>query len=164
MAVDLANVRDKGPLGAVATLALLRADELIRKGHPARLADDYDFKFVEGAQEPALAPDTRAEFDRLRAEADAWKARRDAFMLPKLRAGRHSDTDPTFWQGWNDGPPIQLSHHWIAETFGAAIPWTWVTLGFVVVGIVLAGALASLALILRAGLRWIVRWRSAVSR
>ena len=105
------NLAERG-LGAVASLALLRADELVASGRKPRLQDNMDFKMVDGVQTPSLAAGTRREFVRLRAEADEWQARRTAFMLARLRAGRHPDTDPAFWAGWTDGAPPEVHDTW----------------------------------------------------
>jgi hypothetical protein len=45
-----------------------------------------------------------AVFAKLRAEADAWQAARTAFMMSRLKEGRHPDTDPRFWEGYTERP------------------------------------------------------------
>jgi hypothetical protein len=48
----------------------------------------------------------RSVYDRLRAEAEVYQQRRTDYMMQRLQAGRHPDTDPTFWNEWHDaGPP-----------------------------------------------------------
>jgi hypothetical protein len=63
-----------------------------------------------------LGAGTRAEadyqFHRLRAEADAWQKNREAYMMPRLRAGRHPDTDPAFWADYHDPGPPSLRSPW----------------------------------------------------
>ncbi len=49
-----------------------------------------------------------ADFVELRAEADAWHAKRDAFMNERLEQGRHPDTDPHFWDGYAERPAPEL--------------------------------------------------------
>lgn len=151
MAVDLAAMSSRRPrLGAVATLALMRADELEAAGHKARLPKDEEFRFVEGAQSNSLRDDTRGEFVRLRREADAWQARRNAFMLARLKAGRHPDTDPVFWRGWADTPPPEVRSGWIARTFGRVTPWPIGALSFLVGVVCLLVPLGGLLLLVRA--------------
>jgi hypothetical protein len=55
-----------------------------------------DFVMAETLLDPA--------FVKLRAEADAWHAARTAFMMERLEAGRHPDTDPHFWDGYTERP------------------------------------------------------------
>jgi hypothetical protein len=76
------------------------------------------------ANPPADIPDASADagpppwsidsnYVRLRTEADAWQARRTAYMMERLTAGRHPDTDPTFWADWTDpGPPKLIDKPW----------------------------------------------------
>ena len=97
-------------LGAVGVAASERADELARRGAKVRLDPKSAFYGIGRIQEiGALQADTRTQFVRLRAEADAWQSRRTEFMLTRMRAGRHPDTDAAFWQGWRDGesPTVQ---------------------------------------------------------
>ncbi len=65
--------------------------------------------------------DMMAFYKSLRQEADDWQARRTTFMLERLNAGRHPDTDPTFWNGWDDGAPPSLhsanSSYWNSSDF-----------------------------------------------
>jgi hypothetical protein len=44
----------------------------------------------------------------LRAEADDWIAKRNDFMMTKLKLGNHPDTDADFWQGYVDTPMPKL--------------------------------------------------------
>jgi hypothetical protein len=116
---------------SVALLAALRADELIDAGRrsldpnaptdPAELKDRmrigmsrglYDRKNDKVIAEESAGPQNKegveATFAALRAEADAWHKARLAFMLPRLEAGRHPNTDPTFWQGYVEAPPPSI--------------------------------------------------------
>jgi len=58
-------------------------------------------------------------FLKLRAEADAWHAARDAFMMSRLRAGRHPDTDPSFWRGYTERPASGLPTKSVPEAYRA---------------------------------------------
>lgn len=118
LATDLGDYRESHPrLGAVATLAIDRAEELEKAGKKGKL----DFYMISGAQQGFVAEDTRQEFVRLRKEADDWQARRTTFMLERLKTGRHPDTDPTFWEGWVDGPKPEIHGNWFLNRWG--YPW-----------------------------------------
>ena len=46
------------------------------------------------------------QYRELRRESDAYQSKRTAYMMARLQAGRHPDTDPTFWEDYKDpGPP-----------------------------------------------------------
>lgn len=46
------------------------------------------------------------QYKELRAEAEDYQKRRTTYMMARLNAGRHPDTDKTFWNEWKDsGPP-----------------------------------------------------------
>jgi hypothetical protein len=55
-----------------------------------------DFVMAETLLDPA--------YKQFRAEADAWQEARTAFMMERLKAGRHPDTDPQFWNGYTERP------------------------------------------------------------
>jgi hypothetical protein len=59
-----------------------------------------DFVAAEKLLDPA--------FVKLRAEADLWQAARTAFMMKRLKEGRHPDTDPHFWDGYTERPAPTL--------------------------------------------------------
>jgi hypothetical protein len=97
-----------GGRNTLAYLAWLRCRELIDAGKGSMLPDvpkgealkamlpRPDFVMAEKLLDPA--------FVKLRAEADSWQAARTAFMMERLRAGRHPDTDPHFWDGYTERP------------------------------------------------------------
>lgn len=47
-------------------------------------------------------------YKTLRAEADEWQAQRTAYMMRRLKAGRHPDWDKTFWNEWQEPPAPSL--------------------------------------------------------
>lgn len=63
---------------------------------------------VEESAGSQYEEELRAVYAKLRAEADAWHEARLTFMLPRLEAGRHPDTDPTFWQGYVEAAPPSI--------------------------------------------------------
>ena len=89
-------------------LALLRAQELLQKGHPsvggldqqqllrARMANEGVGQAVNRANFAALD----ALFQDLRGEAEGWNVARQNWMLARLRGGAHPDTDAQFWNGY----------------------------------------------------------------
>jgi hypothetical protein len=48
------------------------------------------------------------DYHRLRAAADKWHGERTKYMMDRLEAGRHPDTDPTFWADYKDSSPPPL--------------------------------------------------------
>ncbi len=86
-------------------LASLRTSDLIRNGH-SFLIPDTNSIFL--ANQRIQNEEDRGIYTSLRKEADDWQAKRLAYMMPLLKAGRHPDTDPHFWDKWHDpGPPRQ---------------------------------------------------------
>ena len=99
----------------LAYLAWLRGMELIDEGHTSLLPDAPRGEALKARISAPASVDTdhthtnlKTTFANLRAEADAWHAARSAFMLKRLKAGRHPDTDPHFWDGYSE-PPAPLS-------------------------------------------------------
>lgn len=111
-------------LGAFAKMAIFRAQELEKAGRKGRLDFGSD-EMVAGAQIGTLEYDTREEYDRLRALSDEWQRRRTKFMLARLEKGRHPDTDPHFWDGWDDQPKIAIERPWRLHFAGMYLlsPW-----------------------------------------
>jgi tetratricopeptide (TPR) repeat protein len=145
---------ERGPEGGrntLAYLAWLRCMELIDAGKVSMLPDapkGQDLKpllprpvFVE--------PDNILEsaFRKLRAEAEAWHAARTAFMMSRLKEGRHPDTDPRFWDGYTERPAPSLPTQSISEAYEARRALRerlslLTVIGVPVLAIVLAGLLA----------------------
>ena len=101
----------------VGHLAGLRAVELFKDGGVSMLPDfNKDLPSMAPYIDSMIMPMPRYQrnpkidqmFVKLRANADAWEANRDAFMLAKLKAGKHPDTDPDFWQGYVEVPRVDI--------------------------------------------------------
>ncbi|HTE20506.1 MAG TPA: hypothetical protein VK689_19240, partial [Armatimonadota bacterium] len=60
------------------------------------------------------------EYQELRREADARHRLRTEFMLARLQAGRHPDTDPGFWSGYRDPRRPALSDYSPSRAWAAA--------------------------------------------
>lgn len=86
----------------------LRERELLGAGKKA-FADDWEVPW-ERLQEYREGDKVVSEFKRLRAEADEWNRVRTDFMMARLRAGRHPDSDPHFWDGYVSKPAPQVEY------------------------------------------------------
>lgn len=99
----------------VAYLARLRACELVDQGKRPFGLKDYtqdDIKLYlreEGRPGLRIQREQKAWVESiypgLRKEAEEWQAKRTDYMLARLHAGSHPDTDPAFWRDYKDTPP-----------------------------------------------------------
>ncbi|HEY3332088.1 MAG TPA: hypothetical protein VGK19_18815 [Capsulimonadaceae bacterium] len=101
-------------------LAALRSDELSSKGGISLSEKFGAIKYVPRDRD-GLKDENTPVYRKLRAEADAWQARRAAYMMTRLQAGRHPDTDPTFWREWHDSGPPSIPM--------PPMRWLWLALG-----------------------------------
>lgn len=124
----LAGQLNKRGDAKVAYLAELRCHELIRAGKkslfegaklpeaPHRSGEDY---LITPASRHWLGitnqDNIATKFKELRTEAESWQAARTAFMEARLKAGHHPDTDPHFWDGYQDSPAPSLDIPWSKE-------------------------------------------------
>jgi hypothetical protein len=103
--------------GTVAGLAGLRVQEL-RKAGRTSFNEALDIRIRMGGWFPLQEPNysvLQRKYRELRAEAERWQRQREAFVLARLQAGRHPDTDPTFWSGWKEPQPPSLAPAWWEE-------------------------------------------------
>ncbi len=132
---------DKSDKGTLAYLAQLRRQEIQAAGGHT-LAPPADFYEVGELNEPNTQ-DLQRLYHHLRVEAEQWQQQRTAFMMPRLRAGRHPDTDPTFWQGYQNMPPPTLDIPWYTpagrQSDNRPAFWVWAS-AFSLIG--LAGLFA----------------------
>lgn len=63
------------------------------------------------------------KFTELRAEAESWQQARTAYMLVRLKAGRHPDTDSTFWKDYHPVPAPSLEIPESKEWRGNFMNW-----------------------------------------
>jgi hypothetical protein len=100
----------------IAYLAAARSQELARQGRRSlctgaptgeALAQLLKPKQISLMLYQDRYPELQKQYDKLRAEAEEFHLRRTAYMRERLKAGRHPDTDKTFWNEWHDaGPPM----------------------------------------------------------
>ena len=90
-------------------------------------------------------------YKKLRAEADSWQATRTAFMMARLKQGRHPDTDPTFWNGYKEAPAPSLPSQSVPDAFKAYMAYRqrFAVALFVIVPVLCIAAIASVSAILR---------------
>ena len=98
----------------MAYLAELRYSELLRNGrrslHPDandsdRDSDDLIYRlksFGHGEDGTVYTTDVENYFRQARENAQEWRDHRTAFMVEKLTAGFHPDTNPDFWDGYEE--------------------------------------------------------------
>lgn len=92
------------------TLARLRAEELLQGGANP-LSQELAAEWRSGKL-PLMGwmpgdielPYLEQSFRSLRRAADKYHAHRTEFMLERLKAGRHPDTDASFWDGYQEVP------------------------------------------------------------
>jgi hypothetical protein len=116
----------------LAYLAELRMFELVSEGRRSLMtrpgADAVEAREDARKWSPSLritgAKTTAEQFRQLRAEADRWQAERTAYMMERLREGRHPDIDPVFWKMWHPGPPPPLETDWRRDARENFDNWT----------------------------------------
>jgi hypothetical protein len=97
----------EGGRNSLSDLAVLRCRELIDAGKGSMLPGAPSGKALK---EELFYPgyvdrrELEVDFATLRADADSWHKARTAFMVERLKAGRHPDTDPGFWAGYREDP------------------------------------------------------------
>jgi hypothetical protein len=124
---------------SLAYLAQLRCGELIDAGSGSLLPGAPKGRALKEKVIPLVGyirgrPALADEYLALRAAANAWHAHRIAFMMARLQAGRHPDSDPQFWQGYSPPPPPRLSN-WRPED-----RWLLQALACLLMGVGLTGA------------------------
>lgn len=98
-------------------LVKLRCDELIDAGHRSLIPGSPTGGALKGVitvgetYQPPTDED-RVVYHRLRAEADDWQKKRADYMMARLAAGQHPDTDPTFWSEYHDAGPPPVTDSW----------------------------------------------------
>lgn len=117
----LTMLLSKNRKGRIARLAHNRCLELKKKGHGtfASSEDLPDDMLPYSDTEPEQQQWDNEQYLVLRQMADAEQKRRWDFMIPRLEAGRHPDTDPTFWSGFVEKkrPELKDPPFWLTGGF-----------------------------------------------
>jgi tetratricopeptide (TPR) repeat protein len=157
--------RPEGGRNSLAYLAWLRCHELIEAGKGSMLPDApkgealksrlFRPGFVDADEllDPA--------FRKLREEADAWQSARNAFMMRRLKEGRHPDSDPGFWNGYTEQPAPGLPTKSVPEDFSERLELRQRTMLSVIIGV---PALAASLLVIRSAKARRRRARQAKAR
>lgn len=141
-------------------LALLRCRELVQNGkkslsglQQADIQQNLNYSDLEdwgiGINE-TNKPTLDNLFVTLRNDADGAYLRRLEWMVPRLNASRHPDTDAKFWNGWKPAPAPQLDVKWFSQRTGRyegdvlRADWNELASAFSVLGGVLAFSLVML--------------------
>ncbi len=104
----LATVSDQDGDSAISTLAAERVKELWDQGKRSLIADAR-LKDLMPSNRNLNASDVVKDYPRLRNNADQWGREREQFAMQRLREGRHPDTDPSFWEGYQELPLVELT-------------------------------------------------------
>jgi len=100
-------------LNRLAYFVLQREKELVASGHKLLVENEDNIMYER--------PDfhdrdkIQSEFRRLRLDADQWLSERTAFMVSRLKEGRHPDTDPHFWDGYVARPDPRIEYSFFEE-------------------------------------------------
>jgi tetratricopeptide (TPR) repeat protein len=149
---------------SLAYLAGLRCEELFAAGkrsfHPdldSVLDESRVLETVRAIGHPAPdLDDLKTYFTKARAAAEDWAKAREDFMLTKLNAGKHPDTDADFWTGYTETPPPALPNGILGFS---SYERGHIQLGSV--GLAVAIGLCGVAVVLVIGARRLIRRRKA---
>lgn len=142
-------------------LVKARCDELIDGGRRSLIPGSPSGGALKGVitvgeMDPSSADDRGGTYHRLRAEADDWQKKRMGYMMVRLTAGRHPDTDPAFWNEYHDAGPPTILDTWQHRFYrGHASPGQSES-GFFL-GLIFGAALLGSALLVGGLITWRVR-------
>jgi hypothetical protein len=130
----MAHLLERGGEASLSHLASLRCRELITAGRRS-LSPDAPTEakaLIKVLRFISLNPLTsvneghnKALYTTLRADADAWQARHAAYLVERLQAGRHPDTESAFWGEFRDSPPPRLEMPWPREWANRHLGMYW---------------------------------------
>ncbi len=102
---------------SLAALAFNRCRELVEQGRTSVVPNapsgaellkvmnpDSEAGLFEQRLEPGVAGPIGAKYQELRSAADVWQKSRISFMQAALESGKHPDTHPDFWSGFQGNP------------------------------------------------------------
>ena len=86
---------------SMAMLAQLRVAELFEDGRRSLAPDSPDsYSVAEGGLQ--FSGHVKKWFRKARRAADSWQAARDRYIGDQIAAGKHPDTHPDFWDGFDE--------------------------------------------------------------
>jgi len=95
---------------SLARLAALRLEEILAADPAAVPAEGFEpeesYLLTSSGIEPDRTNAVDAWFADARRAADRWREARNAYVLGRIAAGRHPDTDAEFWSDWEDVHPL----------------------------------------------------------
>lgn len=110
---SLAQALSSDGQASVAHLAELRRNELLDEGKKPLAGSADEMRKQKPGSLYMMATDKakqniEADFKMLRDEAKEYEKNRTAYMMERLKAGRHPDTDKDFWSDWTEPEPPEL--------------------------------------------------------
>jgi hypothetical protein len=105
-----------------AALVRYRIEEVVRAGGRSLYPDAPRGRSVLGmVGSPVRSRELRHAlpgiYREMRWQADTWLAHRWAYMMPRLKAGLHPDTDTDFWSEYREPTPQDLEPHWLRSAW-----------------------------------------------
>jgi hypothetical protein len=102
----LSTVLSNSNDGILAELSRFRAEELKAAGaHSMTPAQEAPYMW---RPEERWREFNSRQFAKLRKEAEQWHKDREAYMLARLKQGRHPDTDKAFWNEYHAAQPPEI--------------------------------------------------------
>lgn len=120
-------------------LAILRCRELVNEGKKLRSSEANDMLNRGSGLMLWMPMENEAElieknYANLRAAADDYDQRRNAFAIAKMRQGTHPDTDPEFWSAFTEPRRPEIEPlPWIKQGYNA----TYVVVGAIIAAIIM---------------------------
>lgn len=106
-----ALVQQKRQNPELVSFSALRVAELQRAGRKSLSTEPLTLE-----KEPSRWLQER--YKLLRDDADLWQKERTEYLVARLNAGRHPDTDPTFWNDWHPRPAPIFRPPWYRAFLG----------------------------------------------
>ncbi len=128
---------------SVAYLADLRTKELIKSGKRSILPTAPNGEALialmdeRGIPEQTIqyADKVAEKYKLLRAEANQWHTKRTAYMIERLKAGRHPDTDKDFWNEWQEPSSPSLYIQTAEDIFYVQLKWGVAIAAIAIIGL-----------------------------
>ncbi len=131
-------LQDQGN-GVLSFFALLRVEELQSSGRKSIFSDVRSIGVGGSTIRDNRQGSLKKSFRDLRDRIDEVNRYRESFMLKRLESGRHPDTDPSFWNGYEPpelpdlsiyNDPERFLHDGMSATVGGVIIFVAVVMTF----------------------------------